>query len=69
MTYATSHLTPQQLHRTFLAMERHGGGFCSRLAAAWYAADPGNRRRLEDAFPHLIDDFGPNSAYFYLQNH
>jgi hypothetical protein len=62
-------LSPTDMHRTFLAMECHGGGFCARLAGAWYAADPGNKRCLEEAFPHLLEKFGPDSAYFYLQNH
>jgi hypothetical protein len=62
-------LSRTDLHRTFLAMECHGGHFCARLAGAWYAADPGNKRRIEAAFPHLLEDFGPNSRYFYLQNH
>lgn len=54
--------------RTFLAMERHGGGFCEKLAQAWYAADGSNKQRLEGAFPHLLEQFGPNSSYFYMQN-
>jgi hypothetical protein len=54
--------------RTFTAMERHGGGFCAALAQAWFKADQGNKRRIEAAFPHLLDDYGPDSNYFYLQN-
>jgi hypothetical protein len=66
---ATTTLSPTELHRTFVAMERHGGGFCERLARTWYVADSDNKRRIEAAFPHLLEDFGPDSAYFYLQNH
>jgi hypothetical protein len=62
-------LSPTELHRTFVAMERHGGGFCAALARAWYVADGGNKRRIEAAFPHLLEDFGPHSACFYMQNH
>lgn len=54
--------------RTFLAMERHGGGFCEALAKAWYKADGRNKERIEGAFPHLLDQFGPDSSYFYMQN-
>jgi len=61
-------LSPVQMHRTFTAMEKHGGGFCSRLASAWYAADPSNKRRIEVAFPHLLNDFGPGSR-FYSDTH
>ena len=25
-------LSPTQLHRTWVAIERHGGGFCEKLA-------------------------------------
>ena len=49
---------------TFAAMERHGGGFCAALARAWYAADSSNKRRIESAFPHLLESFGPESRYF-----
>lgn len=57
-------MTTTQLHRTFVAMQQHGGGFCSRLAAAWFAADSANRARIEAAFPHLLADFGPGSRYY-----
>jgi hypothetical protein len=65
-TFAT--LTAHDQWRTFLAMECHGGGFCRALANAWYKADGGNKRRIESAFPHLLTEFGPNSAYFHMQN-
>jgi len=61
-------LSPTELHHTIAAMERHGGGFCSALAQAWFKADPSNKRRIESAFPHLLADFGPDSRFFYLQN-
>jgi len=55
---------PRTLYLTFAAMERHGGGFCTALARAWYRADPANKRRIEGAFPHLLADFGPASRYY-----
>jgi hypothetical protein len=61
-------LTAHDQWRTFLAMEKHGGGFCSALAQAWYKADQNNKRRIEIAFPHLLESFGPNSSFFYMQN-
>lgn len=64
-----STLTYEDTHRTFIAMERHGGGFCRNIARAWYVADPSNKNRIEHAFPELLDNYGPNSAFFYLQNH
>jgi hypothetical protein len=66
---STTTLSRADLFRTFLAMERHGGSFCAALANAWYKADAGNKARIEAAFPHYLEDFGPNSAFFYLQNH
>lgn len=53
-----------QLHQTFEAMERNGGGFCSKLARAWFAADPRNKAKIEQAFPELLQDFGPESPLF-----
>jgi hypothetical protein len=50
--------------RTFVAMERHGGGFCSALAQAWFRADASNKRRIEGAFAHLLTEYGPDSRYF-----
>lgn len=57
-------LSPTELHHTVAAMERHGGGFCRALAAAWYVADPSNKRRLENAFNHILTEYGPDSRYF-----
>lgn len=34
-----------------------GGGFASALAVAFRRADPGNRRRLREAFPDLISRY------------
>lgn len=57
-------LSPLQLFRTFTVLQQYGGGFCSKLAAAWFAADGSNRARIEAAFPHLLEDFGPGSRFF-----
>jgi hypothetical protein len=57
-------LSPTELHHTIVAMERHGGGFCSALAQAWFRADQTNKRRLEEAFAHLLTEYGPDSHYF-----
>lgn len=57
-------LSPLELHRSFQAMSRHGGGFCAALAQAWFKADGSNKRRIEGAFPHLLADFGPESQYY-----
>lgn len=57
-------LSNTQRHRTVASMERHGGGFCRALAQAWYIGDSGNKRRLEDAFAHILEEFGPGSHYY-----
>ncbi len=38
-------------HDIVEAMIIYGGGFASRLAKLFHAADPLNQRRLKDAFP------------------
>jgi hypothetical protein len=57
-------LSPTQLHRTWVAIERHGGGFCERLACAWFHADDRNKARLDHAFGHLLTEYGPGSIYY-----
>ena len=32
--------------------QRHCGGFHYALIEAWFKADGGNKRRIEEAFPH-----------------
>ena len=42
-----------QEHIDFLREEqRHCGGFQYALIEAWFKADGGNKRRIEEAFPH-----------------
>lgn len=53
-----------QLHNTFLAMEAYGGGFVKALALAWFKADVANKARIEAAFPHLLEQYGPGSGYY-----
>ena len=50
--------------KTFQTIEKYGGGFCQKLALAWYAADDRNKQRIEGAFAHLMADFGPGSSYY-----
>lgn len=64
ITPSSLSLTPAELHRTFDAMRSHGGGFVQALAVAWFKADPVNRGRIQMAFPHLIESFGPSSIYY-----
>jgi len=63
MSTATA-LTPTELHRTWVAIERNGGGFCQKLASAWFAGDERNRARLNETFAHLITEHGPGSVWY-----
>lgn len=56
-------LSPQQMHRTWELAQQYGGGFVSALAVAWFKADRGNKARIEAAFPHLIEEYGPGSHF------
>lgn len=54
-------MTDSQKHATLMTMHRYGGGFVHCLADAWTLADSYNRLRLENAFPELADQYGPDS--------
>lgn len=56
-------MTPNELHATLLCMERFGGTFCSNLAAAMRYADAYNRARIMEAFPELIEKYGPTGPF------
>lgn len=56
-------MTPNEFHATLLCMDRFGGSFVRSLAAALRCADPSNRQRIWDAFPHLLEEFGPTGRF------
>lgn len=56
-------MTPEQIHQAFHMMQRIGGGFAQKLAAAWFHADLGNQHRINEAFQDLIVDY--YGAYLY----
>jgi hypothetical protein len=56
-------MNAQELHATMLCMERFGGTFCSNLAAAMRYADPYNRARIMEAFPEIIEKYGPTGPF------
>lgn len=51
-------------HKTFQAMEKFGGGFCRKLAIAWYAADTRNKERIETAFADYVAEYGPEGQFW-----
>ena len=57
-------LSLNDLHRTFLVASRHGGGFLAALSTAWLRGDAQNRRRIQDAFPEIVTQYGPDSSFF-----
>ena len=44
-------------------MTKYGGKFVSTMANALRYADPTNRQRILDAFPDLVQRYGPGSAF------
>lgn len=44
-------------HNTFERMRQEGGSFASKLAEAWFYADPNNKRKIEEAFADLIGPY------------
>lgn len=61
---AWASLTPDQRSITLHAMSRFGGGFVGRLAEAWKRADQINANCLGEAFPDLLERYGPGSAAY-----
>lgn len=57
-------LSPEELHHTYLTIHRFGGSFLRALADAMIKADPGNRDRLIQAFPEVINLYGPRSDFY-----
>jgi hypothetical protein len=50
--------------KAFQLMEKYGGGFCEKLARAWYAADDRNKHRIEEAFSDYVTEFGPGGMFW-----
>jgi hypothetical protein len=42
----------------FACMAEKGGSFARALAEAWVRADVNNKRRIEEAFPDYVRDYG-----------
>jgi hypothetical protein len=49
---------------TALALRDYGGSFASALGEAFLRADLGNRRRLIEAFPDIMETYGPSSDWY-----
>lgn len=53
----------EQRKMTLRAMGRFGGGFVQALAQAWQRADALQAGKLADAFPDLVEKYGPNGPF------
>lgn len=56
-------LNSSELFTMITLMQSHGGSFVSSLAQALRYADPVNRQRILDAFPDLVEKYGPTSRF------
>jgi len=56
-------LNSSELFTMITLMQSHGGSFVSALAQALRYADPINRQRILDAFPDLVEKYGPASRF------
>jgi hypothetical protein len=56
-----------QLTAMLCLMQSHGGSFVGAIAQALRVADPVNRQRLLDAFPDLVEKYGPTSQFMKPQ--
>jgi len=52
-----------ELHAMIARMDSYGGSFVSSIAQALRFADPTNRQRLLDAFPDLVQKYGPQGQF------
>jgi 2-oxo-4-hydroxy-4-carboxy--5-ureidoimidazoline (OHCU) decarboxylase len=56
-------MTSTELHAMIARMDSYGGSFVSSIAQALRFADPTNRQRLLDAFPDLVQQYGPEGQF------
>jgi 2-oxo-4-hydroxy-4-carboxy--5-ureidoimidazoline (OHCU) decarboxylase len=56
-------MTSTELHAMIARMDSYGGSFVSSIAQALRFADPKNRQRLLDAFPDLVQQYGPEGRF------
>ena len=48
-------------------LKKFGGHFCSKLADAYCAADLTNKARIINAFPELLEKYGPDSRFAQIR--
>jgi hypothetical protein len=54
-------MTDSDIYWTLATASQYGGSFYQALGQAGLKADPGNKRRILDAFPELVATYGTAS--------
>lgn len=57
-------MTDTEKFFTIRAMQKYGGSFVCALADALARADVENSRRIQEAFPEYMRQYGPGSALY-----
>lgn len=57
-------LTSRQIWATFRVATHYGGSFYAALGEAGLLGDPENQARLLAAFPKLVEQYGPETAFY-----
>lgn len=62
-------MTTSEQIRTLLTAQDFGGNFAKHLAAAGLVADVKNRQIIFEAFPWLVESYGPNTPFYAMHTH
>jgi len=54
-------MTDTEIYDMICRMNKYGGSFVVALSNAIRYADSTNTRKLLEAFPNYVEDYGPNS--------
>jgi hypothetical protein len=57
------HLSGEGYYILTETMSRYGGHFCKKLADAIRVADGTNKQKLINAFPEIVENYGPGSRF------
>jgi hypothetical protein len=56
-------MTESEVYGMIYRMKEYGGSFVVALAEAIRMADRTNKKKLIDAFPDYVQQYGPNSSF------
>jgi hypothetical protein len=62
-------MSNNDIYWTLQTTIEYGGGFYRRLAEATLLADPNNRSRVLDAFPEIMQIYGPQTHFHKQLRH